>query len=398
VSARDSASLNEKMLQPRDRILLPLLSLLTIGLLAGSTELIARRMFVVAKTGPGSCMVFNDPSTGARGIPNCVSRGKYPESQWADYRFNSCGHRAGMECGPKQAGVYRIVLIGSSAAMGDLVQQDESFAALLPNELSQRTAHRVDVYNEGMGFGFSHSTTLRFKDVLAAQPDMILWVLFPMDIERASLVLPTADDLADGDSSSLAAKAWHRMKIAFATKSFSHAIVEVFSRTRTALLLRHFLYQSQSQYVNSYLMGPDDETGFLRVEPSLEWKGHLRQFDSDAADMEGQARAAGVPFEAVFVPNRAQAAMISMGEWPAGYDPYKLDNELRVIITRHGGTYIDILPDFRTIPNPERYYFPVDGHPNSSGHAIISKLLAKALTRDSAPSLTVAAQSRAASE
>jgi hypothetical protein len=100
----------------------------------------------------------------------------------------------------------------------------------------------------------------------------------------------------------------------------------------------------------------------------------------------------------VLLPNRAQAAMISMGEWPAGYDPYKLDAELRSIVTSHGGIYIDILPDFRAIPNPEQHYLPVDSHPDAGGHAIIAAMLAKELTGGAVPALKVPAQNQVARE
>jgi hypothetical protein len=115
-------------------------------------------------------------------------------------------------------------------------------------------------------------------------------------------------------------------------------------------MTEHFLYESQSLYVKSSLVGPKAE--FLRAEPSQEWKEDLQRFDSVAADVAGRAKAAGVPLIAVFLPNRAHAAIISVGEWPAGYNPYKLDDELRSIVTSHGGTYIDILPDFQSIPTP----------------------------------------------
>jgi hypothetical protein len=154
------------------------------------------------------------------------------------------------------------------------------------------------------------------------------------------------------------------------------------------ILLQHVLYKSQSQYVKSYLRRGDDDTGFLQAHLSPQWQSYLQAFDADAARVEAQAKTAGVPLVVVLVPNRAQAAMISMGEWPAGYDPYKLDDELRSIIVSHGGIYADILPGFRTIPNPEQYYFPVDGHPNAEGHAIIANLLAKALTNASVPALS----------
>ena len=363
-----------------DWVRLPLVGMLTIVVLAGSTELIARRMFSVSMAGFERCMVLNDPTTGARGIPNSVCWEKSPENPPIEFRFNRCGHRAGMECGPKPADTFRIVMIGSSVAMGERVQRDESFAALLPVQISQFTGRPVELYNESMGWGFSRSTSLRFNEVLDAQPDMILWTLTPMDVERAALIVPALDDVGAGSGLSLAAKAWERTRTAFAVQSFSGAIAAIFSRTRTALLLRHFLYQSQSHYVKAFLMSSDEEAGYLKSDQGPEWKDRLSEFDRDAAQMEGQARAAGIPFVAVLIPERAQAAMISMGTWPTGFDPYNLDAELRSIIVSHGGVYLDILPEFRTIPNPEQYYFPVDGHPNPAGHAIISAMLARAIT------------------
>ena len=80
--------------------------------------------------------------------------------------------------------------------------------------------------------------------------------------------------------------------------------------------------------------------------------------------------------------------MISMKESPAGYDPYKLGREVESIVTSRGGTYVDILSSFRSIPNPEQYYMPVDGHPTVDGHAMISRLLAQALTDGATPALS----------
>ena len=150
------------------------------------------------------------------------------------------------------------------------------------------------------------------------------------------------------------------------------------------LLLQLFLYQSQSQYLKSALMDRQ-ENEFLLENPGPAWQSRMDQFDIYAADMQAKAKAAGVPLVTVLLPTRAQAAMISMGEWPTGYDPYKVSADVRTSITRHGGTYIDILPEFRSIPNPHKGYFPVDGHLNADGHAMVGQLLANALTTGSAP-------------
>jgi hypothetical protein len=99
------------------------------------------------------------------------------------------------------------------------------------------------------------------------------------------------------------------------------------------------------------------------------------------------ANDAGVPLVAVFVPNRVQAAMISKGDWPAGYDPFKLENEVRNNVVSDGGQFIDILPDYRDIPSPERNFFPVDGHPDADGQATIFRFLIKELTNGPVPEL-----------
>jgi hypothetical protein len=122
-----------------------------------------------------------------------------------------------------------------------------------------------------------------------------------------------------------------------------------------------------------------------------EWKMQLSEFEKNESGIEERVKAAGVPMVTLLLPVRAQAAMISIGEWPSGYNPYKLDNELCSIITSHGGNYIDILPYYSNIPNPEQGYYSVEGHPNVLGHATIVRLLANALTNGAVPALNATA-------
>jgi hypothetical protein len=395
--ADDSRLRSPKEAKParRDWIVLPLISLLTISIMAGSLELIGRRTFRTSNTSVASC-IDRDPSAGSEGIPNSVCWEKGAESQLVEYGFNGCGHRAGMDCGPKVPGTYRIVMTGSSVAGGYMVRWERTFAALLPSELSRQTGRKIELYNEGMQFKTPRFVALRYKEVLAAQPDAILWILTPRDFE----------DIVQGPRVATAPGIQHpvryRLKQALAKKSVSDAISDVLSSIREGLgnrwmdtasgiLVRSCLYQNRSEYVSLYLRG-GLQAEFLRERSDPEWQDLLQRFDRYAAEFGGAARAAGVPLLVVLVPNRVQAAMIAMGEWQEGYDPYKLGEELRDIVTSHGGTYIDILPDYREIVEPEQAYFPVDGHPNERGHAIISELLAKAIARSVFPPLRVAAQ------
>ena len=379
----------------RDWILLPILSLLTIFSLMAPVVLASRRMFPKPGTvSLSNCLVLDDQSTGARGRPNTTCSYWRAEEPVIEYKFNSCGYRAGMDCGPKPTGTYRIVMMGSSYAMGLGVPREDSFAALLPAELSRRTGRKIEIYDEGMWAGSPYRTLLSFKDVLAAKPDLILWPVTPWDIRNASdpgTINPKLNDEVGEETSS-------GRKATFSIDQAWNQMKDDFDHSRASLLLRHFLYASESQYLKAYLIEGDGASGFLKSNPSVDWQRRLQQFDSYAAEMERQAGAAGVPFVAVFAPNRGLAAMISMGGWPADDDPYKMDQEIRRIITSHGGIYIDILPDFRDIPVPEQNYYFVDNHPNANGHKMFAEILARELTNGVVPALRAAALPHSESE
>jgi hypothetical protein len=340
------------------------------------------------------CLTLDYASAWVRGIPNCKVWEKIPEGELTEYRFNSSGYRNNFDFGPKSPDTYRIVMIGTSMAAGFRVPEQQTFGALLPAELSRRTGRKVELYNEALPWRVSSSLQRYFNETIATNPDLILWILMPSDIENPSWVH------RDGvNPLSQRAGVWHRIRAALATGSFRSSIAAIFIQSRTATLLRILLYASPSQYVKSALHEGDYKTEFLKSEPSPEWQKDLSGFKSNAANIEGQASKAGIPLVAVLLPDRKQAAMISlMGDWPRGFDPYKLDNDLRAIISNHGGTYIDILPDFRAIPNPQLDYFAIDGHLNPKGHAMINRLLSEKLTNGAVAGLTASGQKRIGSE
>ncbi len=390
---------DEHPLPRRDWVLIPLLVVLTIAVIACAVEGLARILLPESTTKVFPCLVLNDPSTGVRAIPNTECAEQKAETELVHYKFNSCGHRAGMECGPKPAGTYRIVLIGSSSNYGMWVPRDESFAALLPEELSRRTGLRIELYNEAMEWVFPRIIDLRFKEVLAEQPDMILWPLSNHDIESVDFVVPDAAPVeknpgATGPMSAIQSKFLpefirvgidHVKKSLFDLVGFKPGSIYGF-KPRSIYLIRHLLFTSQSQYVKQFLM-QRQASDFLRSEPDADFKQHLAEFSGYFADMKRRAEAIGAIMVVTTLPARAQAAMISMNEWPEGYDPYRLGEEIRSIVVSNGGTYVDILHAYRNIPDPEQGYFPVDGHPNVDGHALISHLLADALTDGAVPRL-----------
>jgi hypothetical protein len=386
---RDPQVRPEPGLPRRDWLLLPLLGLATIVITVLAVEMIARHLYFESQTTTFPCLVTNDPSTGVRGVPNSTCSQKILESQLVRYQLNSCGHRAGVECGPKPADAYRIVLVGSSFAYGMWIPRELSFAALLPAELSRRTGRKIELYNESMQWGTPHSVDLRFKEALAANPDMVLWTLTPYDIENAEVTLPYVPPVQMAVGTGDAPQGIReRVIAAFRKKSPADLLrdswarfIEVLDQSRTVFVLQHFLYQSQSQYVKHFLLhGKAAE--FLRAEPGSEWQGQLALLDTYAADLATQSQSAGVRLVVTMLPQRAQAAMISSGDWPAGFDPFRVGEDVRAIALKHGATYVDVLHGFRTIPNPETHYFPVDGHIDADGHTVLSGLISNALLQD----------------
>jgi hypothetical protein len=280
-------------------------------------------------------------------------------------------------------------MLGTSFTLGMRVPIEKTFAALLPLELSRRTGLKVELYNEAMPYRAPEVIADHFSEVLKAKPDMILWALTAGDLSARSgkvNLLPISDR-----KNSFLVRAWHRVKAAYAAGSFMDLIRYIYRHTRTATLLTHFLYSSQSQLVKASIM-----TGGYMSEPTLEQKRGLKQFDQDSARMETQAMNAGVPLVTVLLPDHGEADMILTQDLPSGVDPYSRDKELRSIITSHGGTYIDIFSDLRNKPDLQRGYFIAEGHPNALGHAIFTEVLAQELTNGSVPALKVAAQPQSA--
>jgi hypothetical protein len=397
---RYQRSSKDTALPRRDWILLPIISLSTILVIVVFAETMARQAFSASITSLRSCLVV-DAATGVRAIPNSVCWDKNSEGPLVEYKFDCNGYRTGRPCEPKSTGSYRIVLIGSSLAMGQNVPIQKTLGALLPEELSRLVGRQFELYNYAMAFGFPRNTDLRFNDVLAAKPNLILWVLTAIDVKLAGF---SYAEFVQSQASSVRPGFLARVKNTIKDK-MRELGMDPKSASLTALHYFAQKYMNRSQYIESYLKISDSNEGdwdagpsALRSELSQEWKSRLKKFEGYAADIARMAETAGVPLVAVMVPNRAQATMISMGDWPRGFDPFRLDQELRSIIVSHGATYIDILPEFRTTPSPERHYYPIDGHPDSDGHALIAGFLAKELSAGAVPALRASDQPQAVLE
>jgi hypothetical protein len=390
-----AASGTGDQLSKRDWIVLLLLSLLTTAVIAFGTEVIARTYFWVSKTSVNECLILDDPTRGIRGVRDSICLQKVAEGQIVEYRFNCNGFRSDKACSDKPSGAYRIAIIGSSMAMGMNVPFKGTFSVLLANKLSQTLGREVQVENYSMAFGFPRNTALLMADVLAGKPDLIVWPITAVDVKLAGYL--HSEHAGSAQSSTPLAQRGTldlrgRLKDAIGGNPFAASIAAA----------RYFLYMymPSTKFIEKYLATPPGAEGMwdagpdaLRTKLTKEWKTYLDEFNIHAAKIMSSAKSAGVPIAATFIPNRAQAAMLASDARYVGYDPSKLEDDVRGIVGDLGGAYLPILPGFSTVANLEKLYLPVDGHPDIGAHAIIADLLAKKLTDGSVKGLYLSAGS-----
>jgi hypothetical protein len=363
-----------------DWFLLPLLGLFTFVLLTYCLEWSARHIFNRSETTIWSCLVVGDDATPLHAIPNSACKEKLPESPLVEYRYNACGHRSEAVCGPKPTGSFRIVLVGSSVIVGNLVPFERTIAVLLKRELNRTGGRVVDIDNQGMGLGTPRSVDLRFSEALAASPDMILWGVTPWDIEHAAFLHAPADPTAAPRPRPTGAT---RFVKAFREGRLREDIrdwwITKWNSPDTLMLLQHTLFLSQSQFIRNTLSEPDVAGFLLKNQPPV-WNRHWQEFDTYAADLASRSKAAGIPFCVTAIPNRADASLVSAGEWPPEVDPYLFASKVRSLSESHGAVYLDVLSSFSKVPAAESLYYPVDEHLNADGAAVVAGFLAEKLS------------------
>jgi hypothetical protein len=384
---------NDRPLKKRGWIALLCLALFTSCIAISVLEFVSEQVFKESKTSSLSCMILNDSKTGVRAIPNSACWQKLKEGPLVEYRFNECGDRSDLSCGSKAPNTFRIVSIGASISEGFGVAYDETFAAQLPRDLFQLNGRNYELYNEALEWGGPQTVNLRFADALSAKPDLILWTIHPLDLQMP--LLPWWITQPSNNEPTTSRNSWQRAIAAYRDKPLSlllanewDRVVKSLNQTSTMFLLQHLFFLSESQYVKNYLQ--NDNAGFLMKQPSPGWEPYWELFDRAMADTASRAAKAGVPLVVAVIPQRAQAALISTGNWPTGVDPYAFGNKMKSVVDSHGGVYLDLLSDFREIPDAASLYYPVDGHLNPDGQGVIAQLLAKKLANGILPTLKLA--------
>lgn len=341
------------MLPRRDLLVIPLLVVVTLACLLGAGEMLARYFYPAEPI--DACQV-PDEIMGTRFKADCTSTTKAPEGPWVTNHYNDCGSRSLTSCGPKPQGTLRVVAFGSSLTQGYLIPYEQSYPARVGTALASSCHRPVDVQDvASIGYNWDLQE-LNFARAAKLDPDVLITSIVPFDLERdpESFKPQSAPPPA-----------------APPPPLINRIYVSLKEQVKSAYVAQYFYFKDAKAFTDLYLHY-GEKANFLRTPFTPFWQSRLDTYEKLLAQMADQARAAHVPLVLVYVPQRAQAAMISGTPAPAGVDPWAFSRAIGDIAKRHGIVYVNTSDDFSLLKNAADLYYPVDGHPSGAGHAVIA--------------------------
>ena len=258
-----------------------------------------------------------DPRLGFEHVPNSQAT-----LQSVLVRINAWGLRGGPVADKPQSGVRRILLLGSSIALGWGVPEDQTLSALLQKRFTDAGQH-VEVLNAGIGNYNAERYVERFLIRLAPlKPSDILVLAFVRDGEQL--------DPGGGNfllrNSELAVTIW----IAF------HRL---FDASGEGSLVDHY----------RAIYAPGSHS--------------LELLQTEYAKLADYAKAHGIRVTVAMMPD-----IHNLQDYPLGF----VHAVFAAMCRRLGFTYIDLLPAFTGLRPEDIWAMPGDPHPNATGHAIMA--------------------------
>jgi lysophospholipase L1-like esterase len=302
---------------------------------------------------------IRDPSTGYRYAPSLATRMKRPKEYDVAFATNSLGFRDD-EVAPKHG--PRILMLGDSFASGYGIERGEMFADVLERDLG------VEIVNAAVGgFEMIHQARWFAAHGRDLAPDLVVYVVYlGNDLSRNDeWQVDTSGALVSPDRE-FPVRRPYELKLLALYKSFRY-------RRKIA----------EEQQRGDWVPKPDYLTTAER-ELSDEGKKDYADVESLLGRLRDDVRASGAELFVVLVPYRTMVDRKERDRFAGtvpGFDSrYDLDlpaERTGAILDRLGVRYFDLSPALRAHfdEGGTALYFPVDGHLNAAGNALVARVL-----------------------
>lgn len=357
--------------------IVPLLSLLTIGVMLAAAEIVARVGWAEHTLNP---CIQEDYLHVFHARPNCDARTKIAEGPWVNYHFNACGYRTFDACGIRPAGALRIVLMGSSIPEGLHVPFEQTVGARVAKGISEATGRKVQLENLGLSTLMPVYTYRRLPEAIALHPDVVIWPVAPFDVGEPlnRKTLQSVDENRPIEADLLPPKPLTPLK---KIQNFLN------DNVRASLVAQHYLFANPDTFVH-LLLGYGERAAYLRNPTSAGWEKHYQDFDLILSKMAAKLQAADIPLILVVVPSREEAALLGVHTLPPHTDPLAFSNRVEAMACKYHVEFVDSVKEFAKQPHADRLFYYVDLHPDGDGHALIARAVVRKCLDGSIPAIT----------
>ncbi len=299
---------------------------------------------------------------------------------------NQLGVR-GAEMGAKRDGVTRVLVLGDSFAFGVGVEDDETFAALLPDATARRSAAAplatIETINSGIpGLGAPQQVRWLERHGLAMEPDAIVLAVFLGNDLQDATAEAVSWRIVDGQMVGRGSTPKWRHWLYF--NSHLYALLKsavptgLQQRVRERLGLAEATSERLGHGVLAVYAKPASEVSEKGAAGTAKALDRLMVI---AEERDLPVAAMLIPEFAQVSPERWRTVFAQLDANPADYDVLAPNQVFQALLDARGIPVLDLTPSLtRAIERGEQPYFDRDRHWSAIGHAIAAEELAKFLT------------------
>lgn len=294
--------------------------------------------------------------------PNAIATEFSPEFGTIEVATNGRGFRDHRDYGPKPAGTFRILALGDSFTWGYGVAYEETYLRLLERRLNGNGRAPVEIVKAGIpGLGTRQEMGVLQHYGLSVEPDLV--VLGFIGEDMLNNAAPNALSQIRHERSMLnVARARSMEQLEWELRHSSHLYNLLISLSQRGPGLRWFV---EKKAEDSFL---------LRTYPE-KWTRLWQTTEGLLDEMHATLAARHIPLVVFVIPQRIQLLVERFGLDGNRFEPDKPGRLLREWGGPRGVPVLDLLPRFRDAATSQELYFPIDGHINAAGAAVVADAL-----------------------